>query len=336
MKAVILAAGLGTRLRPLTVDVPKHLLPIMGRPVICWIVDALTSLGIREVGIVVGYKSEMIVSALEGYASRCRITYLTQGEQLGTAHAVMTARDYVASEDKFLVIYGDVTAQCEVIGKLIDEVTDSGARGGMVAVEVRDASRYGVVIESNGYLKEIVEKPSVSQSSLVNAGIYLLPKEVVPLLEEVERSPRGEYELTDVLNLAVKRGIEIKVVKLKSDWWYDVGRPSDLLIANLNELKRSIDGGIALEEDVELGSGSLLECTYVGRGTVIGTGASLRESVVMDYCQIGERAEVEHCLVLSNSYIGDGAQLRFCIVRSGTVVKEGESISGTPEDPIVI
>ncbi|MCS7143055.1 MAG: sugar phosphate nucleotidyltransferase [Aigarchaeota archaeon] len=336
MKALILAAGIGKRLRPLSENVPKHLLPIAGEPVIKIVLDSLRQIGVVEVGIVVGYKPDLLISAVRDFARGIRVTYIDQGRPLGTGHALRVAMDFLRDSEKFIMIYGDVTMEPSVLEALIEEVHRRSADGGLVAVEVSDPRSYGVVIERDGYLEGFIEKPIDPPSNLINAGVYVLPRESLLISDEVGLSPRGEYELTDVITELARRGRKIVVLKSERDWWFDIGKPSDLLAANVSRLRRELRDGIKLSPLVSLGNSVTLTSTYLGEGSSVGDLSLIRSSSIMSRALIGPRSRIENCLILEGSRVGGGSALNYCIVAQGARVPEGTSLTGSPYDPAIL
>ncbi|MBS7621832.1 NTP transferase domain-containing protein, partial [Candidatus Bathyarchaeota archaeon] len=237
MKAVVFAAGLGKRLKPLTSFKAKHLLPLVDKPVLIRVLETLVSNRIRDVGITVAYMDELIRRAVDREKLSMEITYIQQRELLGTAHALYVCKDFLEGEDAFLLVYGDITITEDVVGKMLSSFNEGACDGVILAVRVKDASNFGVLEERNGMLEHIMEKPAEGfHEAYVNAGAYILPSESVKYFSRIKPSARGEYELTDVLNLLVKDGHKICVLKMNKNLWFDIGRAWDLLDANITFL----------------------------------------------------------------------------------------------------
>ncbi|MEM3615373.1 MAG: sugar phosphate nucleotidyltransferase, partial [Candidatus Methanomethylicia archaeon] len=293
MKAVILAAGKGTRLDPLTKYRPKHLLPIAGKPLIENIISALKSIGIKDVYIIVGYRDQEIRNLIgDGGKYNLRVTYVTQREQLGTAHAIKMVKEYLKNEE-FLVIYGDVTVEDKILLQAIEKHRESGATTTIVSIEVEDPWNYGVMELGEGdILKNIIEKPERGRepSRHINAGIYVMRgEEVFEAVEETPLSKRGEYEITDTFKILLRKGEKVAVCVTKGRWWRDIGRPWDLLEANEEYMNRGEYYG-----RIFIGKGSVLrgKCTMIppliiGERCIIGGGA-----VLGPYTYIGNEVEV--------------------------------------------
>jgi len=215
-QAVILAAGKGVRLKPVTEDIAKVMVKVKGKPIVEHIIEKLRSLGIDDIALVVNYKKESVEEYFKD-----SVKYIEQSKPLGTANAVYVAKDFV-KEDKFLLIYGDVFFTDDLKDFVKEEPTV------MAVFEVKDASVFGRVKIENEKVIEIIEKDGVKSSGIVNAGIYLFDKKIFDAIEKTELSPRGEYELTDSVKILIKNGIIVKPYFLKGEYWKDIGRISDL------------------------------------------------------------------------------------------------------------
>jgi len=227
VQAVVLAAGEGSRMRPLTASRPKVMLPVGGRPLLEEIIVRAKAAGIDRFVLVVGYKWESVQSHLEdGSALGVKIEYAIQDRQLGTGHALLAAESL--AEDRFVVLNGDILPDTESLSRMIE---GSGSRSAVAAKLVDDPRRYGVFLAERGLMKAVVEKSQSPPSDLANAGIYLLDREIFDLLRGARISERGEYELTDGLNRLASSGREIAIIEVSE--WIEVGRPWDLLAANI-------------------------------------------------------------------------------------------------------
>ncbi|TYT63543.1 bifunctional sugar-1-phosphate nucleotidylyltransferase/acetyltransferase [Natrialba swarupiae] len=304
MKAVVLAAGEGTRIRPLSTAVPKPMLPVADRPLAAHTVDAAVDAGADEIVLVVGYESETVE---EHFGSRYRnvpVSYAHQTEQAGTAHAVNTAREHL--DGPFAVLNGDNLYDPDAIEQLFD------ACPAVCAVEVDDPRQYGVLSTTDGTVTDIVEKPADPPTNLANAGAYAFPAEARRWLD-VPASERGEHEITDVLARVIG---EYSVTPITTDRWMDVGRPWELLEANewkAGTLERRVDGEVSdaaflegdviVEEGATVRSGVVVEGPVLVRsGATIGPNAYVRGATV-----IGTDAKVGHSVEVKNSVLSSGA-----------------------------
>jgi glucose-1-phosphate thymidylyltransferase len=226
MQAVILAAGKGTRLRPLTDDKPKVMVEVDGKPLIEDVFDNLIDVGIDEFVVVVGYKKEKII---EHYGDEYRgvpITYTHQREQLGLAHALLQAEPHV--DDDFVLMLGDNVFRAN-LGDVIRRQQEDRADAAFLVEEVpmEEASRYGVC-DTNEYgeIIELVEKPDDPPSNLVMTGFYSFTPAVFEACHLVQPSDRGEYELPDAVDLLIQSGRTIDAIRMDG-WRVDVGYPED-------------------------------------------------------------------------------------------------------------
>lgn len=324
MKAVVFAAGLGKRLRPLTNTRPKHLLPICGKPILRRILESLLLNGIENIGIVVSYMSDLIINDVKNYGLGIDIKWINQKEPLGTGDALRVCGEFLHDEDHFIVIYGDITLNPLVLGNLIRFFIENICDGVIEGVYVEDTLRFGRIISRNGVLDKIEEK-SFGGPGIVNSGLYILPRTALEVSEQIELSKRGEYELTDVLNILASRNYKILVHTLHHDWWMDIGSPRDYLNANIKKFVEEYGNRVIcnseLDEKVVVKPPSMiLEDTEVERNTVIGP-----NTFVMKNVRIGSDTIVENSILLEGSVIGRGSILRNVVV--GEYAKIGNNVS---------
>ena len=194
MKAVILAAGEGRRLRPFTETMPKVMLPVANKPILEYVVDAVKNCGIDEIILVVGYKKEVIMEYFEGYDG-VKLSYVVQDKQLGTAHALLQAEDFL--KNNFIVLSGDNIIDQRSILKLIN----SSSLYSVLIKKHPHVSKYGAVFLDKNRLKRIVEKPSVEKTSLISTGIYKFPISVFDVIEKL--SAQDVYDLSSVVQAVV-------------------------------------------------------------------------------------------------------------------------------------
>jgi len=191
MKGVILTAGEGTRMRPLTLSRPKTMVPVGGKPILQYNVEALREAGIDEIILIVGYHEEVIKEYFQdGSALGVKITYITQGERLGTAHAIGTLAGSI--EGAFVILNGDIIVDSQLIKDLISKYNSDKARTILTLIEVEDPSQFGVVEVEDDRIVNLVEKPLPGEapSNLINAGIYLFDEGIFQSIEKTGKSPR--------------------------------------------------------------------------------------------------------------------------------------------------
>lgn len=343
MKAVVLAAGLGTRMRPLTFTKPKFLLPVAGKPALDHVFDTLKKAGVDEVGVVVGFGKEQIMERYgDGSAMGIKVEYLHQKELLGTANAVSLAEEFAGEED-FIVMNGDTLVDLESMRSVLKVYetrrSEKGFGGVMGTIEVDEPEQFGIVIMRGETVEKVVEKPKRIKSRLANAGIYVFTPDVFKAIRRTEKSKRGEYELTTSIQIMIEDGLSIYTAPL--NLWADIGRPWDLLVANeyfLRDIRGEIHGkvevGANVGEKVYVGentvirSGSyILGPAYIGRNCDIGPNCFIRPSTsIGDHVRIGNAVEIKNSIIMDHtnvghlSYVGDSVIGMNCNLGAGTTI----------------
>ena len=226
-KVLISAAGRGTRMLDLAKDKPKHLIEVKDKPFLYYLLSNLKKAGFEEMIIVVGYKKELMDKFLEEYGSDFKITLVNQfdilgEERYGTVCPLECTKD-ILKEENFLAVYGDNIYSREDLKRF--NIDDDYCY--IAGLPHQEPQNYGVLhVDENGFLREIIEKPKEYVGNLINTGLYKFTPEVYKYLKEVKLSPRGEYELTDVINiLAQKKKVKVKNLK---GIWLDFGKPEDI------------------------------------------------------------------------------------------------------------
>ncbi|OIB57155.1 bifunctional sugar-1-phosphate nucleotidylyltransferase/acetyltransferase [Natrialba sp. SSL1] len=329
MKAVVLAAGEGTRIRPLSGSVPKPMLPVADRPLVAHTVDAAIDAGAEEIVLVVGYEADTVREHFEDSYRGVPITYAVQEGQDGTADAVNAASEHL--DGPFAVLNGDNLYDPAAIDALFD------ACPAVCAVEVENPSNYGVLSTEDDTIVDIVEKPADPPTNLANAGAYAFPERAREWLE-VPASERGEHEITDVLARVID---EFAVTPVTTDRWMDVGRPWELLEANewkLGELDRRIEGEVSdaaqLEGDVVVEEGATVKPgvviegpALIRSGATVGPNAYVRGATLVDEgASVGNAVEIKNSVLSRGtsvshlSYVGDSVLGRNVNFGAGTTV----------------
>ena len=229
-KAVILAAGRGTRMKSLTEDCPKPMLRLHDKPLLAHLIERAEAAGVTEIMIVTGYKAEVIESYFARHRpARAKLAYRRQPTQDGTGSASLVGRDFVG-QDPFLLTFGDILVDSISYGKVAGRL--DGAEAVLALNEVDDPYRGAAVYVEGERVTEIVEKPprGTSTTRWNNAGVYAFRPSVFEELEKISRSPRGEYELTDAIRRMLSREASLHWHSI-GGFWRDVGRPYDLVTA---------------------------------------------------------------------------------------------------------
>jgi len=309
MQCVVLAAGEGKRMRPLTAKRPKVMLPLANRPMMEHLVLATRDTGITEFVFVVGYGEREIRKHFgDGSTWGIHIEYAPQRHQQGTADAVRAARELVSGD--FLVMNGDMILKSEDIAAL------SRKPAPCMSISTTDHPQdFGVVLAENGLITSLEEKSQRPQSDLINAGAYLFSPEIFNLIDEVRQSPRGELELTDALAVLIT---EKKLHAHHLSYWMDVGHPWDMLDANATLMETiqqknngTIEGGVSLKGSVIIGEGTVIKSgTYIEGPCIIGKNCRIGpHAYIRGATCIGDECHIGHCSELKNSIIMNGTKI---------------------------
>ncbi len=343
MQTVVLAAGEGTRMRPLTAHTPKPMLPVAGRPLVVHCLEDAIAAGASRVTVVVGYEADTVRAALADREWPVPVETATQPTQRGTADAVRAARDTLR-DDPFAVLNGDVLYDRTSLASLYD----AGPAVGSFRVE--NPSAYGVLRVDDDRVRGVVEKPTDPPSDLVNAGAYVFPAEARDWLD-VDESTRGEAEVTDVLQRTCE---STAVSAVPFERWLDVGRPWELLAATewkLDSLDREVAGDVdadaTLRGDVRVEAGAVVEPgvviegpAHIGADCHIGPNAYIRGATSLGPgVRVGHGVEVKNSVVMAGSaiphltYLGDSVLGRNVNLGAGTTVAnlrhDGENVQLT-------
>jgi len=326
MDAVILCAGRGKRLLPLTENRPKPMLPVGGKPILEHIIEKVEEL-VDNIFLVVKYRKGTVI---DHFRDHPKVKFVEQGALEGTGYALLSAKDYL--EDEFLVINGDIIFEDNLRGLLPYE-------NAIGLVEVENPEDFGVVIlDDEGNVVEIEEKPRNPKSNLINGGVYKFQSDILDILENLEPSERGEIELTDAIKKLIQER-RIKGVKLKG-YWNDIGRPWDLLDSNryvLKSIKRDIrgkigrnvviEGNVVVEEGAVIRHNTVIEGpALIKAGAVVGPLAYIRPyTVLMEDTFVGNSCEIKNSIVMGNtriphlSYVGDSIIGENCNLGCNTI-----------------
>jgi len=334
VRAVVFAAGLGKRLRPLTNNRPKHLLPVCGKPILRRILESLSLNGIYEVGIVIHYMSDLVIRDVEDYGLHMKIEWIRQEAPLGTGDALRACINFLEGEDYFMVVYGDITLSSYVIEDLLRFFEENECDGVIEGVYVEETSRFGRIILRDGRLEKIEEK-SFTGPGIVNSGLYILPAQAIEASREIEPSRRGEYELTDILNILASRGYKILLHTSEKDWWIDIGSPRDYLKANIKKFLEEYGEKVVCRSKVDetvivKPPSMILQEFEVGRETVIGPNV-----FIMNNVKIGSNARLEDSVLLEGCCIESGCMIRRAIVGEFAQIGKNADVDGG-EDVLII
>jgi glucose-1-phosphate thymidylyltransferase len=323
VKALVLAGGSGTRLRPITYTSAKQLVPLANKPILFYGLEAIAAAGIRDVGIVVGDTAAEVEAAVgDGSQFGLAVTYLRQDAPRGLAHAVLIARDFLG-DDPFVMYLGDNL----VVGGITDFVDSftTASAGGLfgderpdalvLLTEVDDPRQFGVAeIAADGSLVRLVEKPKDPPSNLALVGVYLFDARIHEAVRAIKPSWRGELEITDAIQWLLEHGYRVSPHVLTKPW-IDTGKLMDLLEANrvvLEDIEPDIAGSVdetsRLIGRVVVAAGAEIVRSVVRGPVVIGPGARIVDSYVGPYSSIGpgcviDGSEIEYSVLLEGARV---------------------------------
>jgi glucose-1-phosphate thymidylyltransferase len=323
VKALVLAGGAGTRLRPITHTSAKQLVPVANKPLLFYGLEAIRDAGITEIGIIVGDTEDEIRAAVgDGTALGIRATYLRQDQPRGLAHAVLIAREFLGDEP-FVMYLGD-NLIVGGISALVKEFAAGGYDAQILLTHVDNPEQFGVaeLEPTTGAVVRLEEKPANPRSNLALVGVYMFGMKVHEAVRAIEPSARGELEITHAIQWLIDSGADVHS-HLVTGYWKDTGRLDDMLDTNrkvLESIEGVIDPSASVDEFSKLVGHVVLEAgVVVTRSTIrgpvaIGRGTRLVDSYVGPFtsiyydCEI-TNTEIEHSIVLERCRLTDAGRL---------------------------
>ncbi|NLH50363.1 MAG: glucose-1-phosphate thymidylyltransferase [Myxococcales bacterium] len=315
MKGLILSGGKGTRLRPITHTSAKQLVPVANEPVLFYGIRAIRDAGITDLGIVVGDTAREIEAAVgDGSAFGVKVTYIHQSAPLGLAHAVLEARDFLG-DTPFVMYLGD-NLILHGIKELVAEFRHGQADAQIMLAAVPNPSSFGVaMLDANGRVTRLEEKPAQPKSNLALVGVYMFRRAIWDAVRGIKPSARGELEITDAIQWLVDAGKEVRS-HMVTGWWKDTGKLEDMLEANrmvLDSFETDVRGQVVdstLEFKVVVQSGARIVNSTVRGPAIIGRNTVVENSYIGPFtavyhdCTI-RHCEIEHSIILENSRLSD-------------------------------
>jgi glucose-1-phosphate thymidylyltransferase len=336
MKALILAGGAGTRLRPITHTSAKQLVPVANKPILFYGIEAMAAAGIREIGVIVGDTRAEVMAALgDGSRFGVSVTFIPQDAPLGLAHCVLIAQEFLGDDD-FVMYLGDNLLEQDLAAFVTAfESARQGAEPPTAQIllkQVPDPHRFGIAeLDANGNVVHLVEKPADPPSDLALVGVYLFDRTIHTAVASIEPSPRGELEITDAIQWLVDQGYRVRC-ELLSGWWIDTGKLTPLLEANrllLEKIETRLDGDIDAESVIDgrviVEAGAVIRNSNIRGPVAIGAGARISDSFIGPFSAIGEdcevrNSEIEHSVIMARSTITDIPRLEDSLIGRETVV----------------
>ena len=297
MKGLVLAAGKGSRLYPVTHIIAKPLLPLANKPTLAYAFERLKEIDVYEIGLVVGENEQSMREVLkDGSDFGVSLTYIRQPEPKGLAHAVSFAK-YFIGDSNFVLYLGDAIYGSGFV-ELKNQFLDSGCSNLNLVKEVQDPSRFGVANVNGDKIVKLVEKPKVPESNLAMAGLYFFRSEIWNVLPKLQPSSRGEFEITDAIQLLIDEG-NLVLAGRYEDEWFDTGT----LDSFLETSSFLVNGNQVIGSDVVVEG-------HVGDHVVIGDGAfvrcnSISDSVILPGARVVSNGDIIHSII-GGSVTSDG------------------------------
>ncbi|MBE1530501.1 glucose-1-phosphate thymidylyltransferase [Actinomadura algeriensis] len=335
MKALVLAGGTGTRLRPFTHTLAKQLMPVANKPVLFHCLESIADAGITSTGIIVGGRGDDLRRAVgDGSRFGLEVTWIEQREPLGLAHCVMIAADFLGDDD-FVMYLGDNIVSGG-IGQPVKEFAAGRPDVLLMVGPVDDPTAFGIAeVGADGRVLGLAEKPAVPSGDLALIGVYVFSAAIHRAVRSIVPSPRGELEITDAVGWLVEHGADVRA-HVFSGYWKDTGQVDDLLDCNRELLRTlepvnlgTVDVGSELVGAVSVAAGARVTGSRVTGPVVIGRDTVVTDSRIGPYCSIGDGCVVSGAEI-ADSIVLDGASVRDVRAIERSVAGRHSRIGGVP------
>ncbi|MDD5687454.1 MAG: glucose-1-phosphate thymidylyltransferase [Elusimicrobia bacterium] len=333
MKALVLAGGKGTRLRPITHTSAKQLVPVANKPILFYGIEAIAESGIKEVGIIVGdTKNEIKTAVGDGSKFGVKVTYIEQSAPLGLAHAVKTAQDFL-KEDEFVMYLGDNLIR-DGIKTFVDEFKKKKPNSQILLAKVPNPQQFGVAELKDGKVVNLVEKPKQPKSDLALVGVYMFDKNIFEAVDNIKPSWRGELEITDAIQYLVSKKFVV-IPHVINGWWKDTGKLEDMLEANriildtleasnLGKIENSrIEGKVVIQKDAEVINSTVRGPVIIGENCKI-INSYIGPFTSVYFNTVVENSEIEHSIILENSKIKDVKKIEDSLIGQNVEILKSE------------
>ena len=319
MKALILAGGEGTRLRPITHTRAKQLVPVANKPILFYGIEAMVAAGIEEIGVITGATGPEVRAALgDGSDFGAKITYIPQEAPLGLAHCVLIAGDFLGGDD-FVMYLGDNLLEQDLAAFIAAfeaaRTSDDPPAAQILLKQVPDPHRFGIAtLDEHGHVVELVEKPDDPPSDLALVGVYLFDETIHDAVRAISPSARGELEITDAIQWLITNGKRVRT-ELLTGWWIDTGKLTPLLEANrlllekvVTRIHGSVDATSLLEGRVVVDEGAEIVNSTIRGPVAIGRDTRIIDSFIGPFSAVGNGCEVVHSEI-EHSVVMDGSRV---------------------------
>jgi glucose-1-phosphate thymidylyltransferase len=337
MKALVLAGGKGTRLKPLTNTMAKQLLPVANKPILFYVLDQITEAGITDIGIIISPETGPHIKEAVRDSARwnVQITYILQPEPLGLAHAVKTAQDFLGNSP-FLMFLGDNLIQGGIT-QFVEQFNSSSPDALILLKPVKETHLFGMAeLDETGKVRHIEEKPKHARSNLAVIGVYVFSPAVHKAVAHIKPSRRGELEITDTIQRLIDTGKSVQSYILDG-WWLDTGKKDDLLEANrvvlddflAHDIKGNVDAESQIAGRVEIRQGTKVVNSTIRGPVSIAEECQINNSFIGPFTSIGNRtvienSSIEHSVILEGCHIFNVQRLADSIIGKGTEVIKHE------------
>jgi len=315
MKALILSGGKGTRLRPLTYTGAKQLVPVANKPILWYGISAIVEAGITDIGIIISPETGQEIKEKTGDGSQfgATITYITQDEPAGLAHAVKIAQPFLG-DSPFIMYLGDNIVEAD-LSTFLEEFKKENEDALILLRSVSNPSAFGVAkVDEKGKVLQLIEKPKDPPSNLALVGVYFFTSVVHSAIAQIQPSARGELEITDAIQWLIDQKRNVGSRQLQG-WWLDTGKKDDLLEANRIILDTRLDIEVLGEVDEK--------SEIIGR-VKIGEGTQIINSTIRGPVMIGENCVLENCFIGPYSSIADGVKLIEADLEHSVILKDSK------------
>ncbi len=340
MKALILCAGKGTRLRPLTFTNAKPLIPIANKPTIMYSLEKIRDAGVTEMGLVVNSENIEDFKKVLGDGSQLgiKLSYIIQEHPKGLAHAVKVSRGFLDNDD-FIMYLGDNLINFD-LKNFIDQFKQGNYESFILLTSVDNPSQFGIAVMEDSKVTKVVEKPKDAPSNLAIIGVYIFTPKVFEAIENIQPSWRGELEITDAIQWLIDNSNNVGA-HIVEGWWKDTGKPEDLIEANrtiLSSLKeQKIEGEVRSDSSVQgmvhIGKNTKIMNSIVRGPVIIGENVTISNAYIGPYTSIGDSAyvnssEIENSIILSYANISN-VYIRI----ESSIIGENSKIYSTERKP---